>query len=99
MRQLDRQISTLFYERTLLSKNKAAMLTKGRKPKQEDLVTPEEEVKDPFVLEFLGLKDEYSESEREGALIRMLASFLLELGGVFAFVGRQGRRRHGGNGG
>ena len=61
--QLDRQISTLFYERTALSRNKAAMLKKGEKPRPEDAVTPEEEIKDPLVLEFLGLKDEYSESE------------------------------------
>jgi hypothetical protein len=56
VRQIDRQISTLFYERTLLSKNKAAMLKKGEKAKPEDAVTPEEEIKDPFVLEFLNLR-------------------------------------------
>ncbi len=95
VRQLNRQISTLFYERTALSKNKAAMLTKGAKPKPEDAVTPEEEVKDPCVLEFLGLKDEYSESQLEAALIQHLESFLLELGGDFAFIGRQKRLRIG----
>jgi len=72
VRQLDRQISTLFYERTALSRNKAAMLIKGSKPQLEDAVTPEEEIKSPFVLEFLGLKDEYSELELEEALIRHL---------------------------
>jgi hypothetical protein len=51
VRQLSRQINTMFYERTALSRNKAAMLTKGAKPKPEDAVTPEEEIKDPFVLE------------------------------------------------
>jgi hypothetical protein len=51
IRQLRRQINTQFYERTLLSHNKAAMLTKGAAPKPEDRVTPEEEIKDPFVLE------------------------------------------------
>ena len=56
VRQLDRQISTQFYERTLLSRNKAAMLTKGQKPRPEDYVTAEEEIKDPLVLEFLNLK-------------------------------------------
>ncbi|MEI6209865.1 MAG: PDDEXK nuclease domain-containing protein [Desulfuromonadales bacterium] len=93
--QLDRQISTLFYERTALSRNKAAMLKKGQKPLAEDVVTPEEEIKDPLVLEFLGLKDEYSENDLEEALIRHLESFLLELGGDFAFVGRQRRLRIG----
>ncbi len=63
VRQLDRQISSQFYERTALSRNKAAMLWKGSEARPEDAVTPKEEIKDPFVLEFLGLKDEYSESE------------------------------------
>jgi len=71
------------------------MLTKGAIAKREDAVTPEEEIKDPYVLEFLGLKDEYSESEIE-ALILHLERFLLELGGDFAFVGRQRRLRIGG---
>jgi predicted nuclease of restriction endonuclease-like (RecB) superfamily len=93
VRQLDRQIGTQFYERTMLSRNKAAMLTKGQKPRPEDAVTPEEEIKDPFVLEFLDLKDEYSESELEQALIQHIESFLLELGNDFAFVGRQKRLR------
>ena len=96
VRQLDRQISTQFYERTLLSKNKSAMLKKGERPIADDFVSPEEEIKDPFVLEFLGLKDEYSESELEEALIKHLENFLLELGGDFAFIGRQKRLRIGG---
>lgn len=95
VRQLNRQINTSFYERTALSRNKAAMLTKGGKPKPEDIVTPEEEIKAPFVLEFLGLKDEYSENDLEAALIQHLEVFLLELGGDFAFVGRQKRLRIG----
>ena len=95
VRQIDRQISTLFYERTLLSKNKAAMLKKGEKAKPEDAVTPEEEIKDPFVLEFLNLKDEYSENDLEEGLIQHLEKFLLELGGDFAFIGRQRRLRIG----
>jgi predicted nuclease of restriction endonuclease-like (RecB) superfamily len=95
VRQLERQITTLFYERTLASRNKAAMLRKGREPRLEDRVLPEEEIKDPLVLEFLDLKDEYSESQLEDALIRHLESFLLELGGDFAFLGRQKRLRVG----
>jgi predicted nuclease of restriction endonuclease-like (RecB) superfamily len=95
VRQLQRQIDTQFYERTALSRNKVAMLTKGAKAKLEDTVTPEEEIKDPLVLEFLGLKDEYSESELEEALILRLEHFLLELGGDFTFVGRQRRLRVG----
>jgi hypothetical protein len=74
VRQLDRQIQTKFYERTLLSRSKRAMLTKGEVPRAEDEVSPEAEIKDPFVLEFLGLKDEYSETELEDALIHDLRS-------------------------
>lgn len=96
VRQLDRQISSQFYERALLSRNKAAMLKKGTKSLPEDVLTPEEEIKDPFVLEFLNLKDEYSENDLEEALILELEHFLLELGGDFAFVGRQRRLRIGG---
>ena len=93
VRQLKRQINSQFYERTALSKDKAAMLSKGQKSDSRDLVTVDEEIKDPLVLEFLGLKDEYSESDLEEALIKHLELFLLELGGDFAFVGRQRRLR------
>ena len=95
VRQLDRQIGSQFYERALLSRNKAAMLKKGIKSLPADALTPEEEMKDPFVLEFLNLKDEYSENDLEEALILQLEHFLLELGGDFAFVGRQRRLRIG----
>jgi len=89
VRQLARQIDSQFYERTALSKNKAAMLEKAQPPQISDLVTADEEVKDPLVLEFLGLRDEYSESDLEDALIHHLEAFLMELGNDFAFVGRQ----------
>lgn len=95
IRQLDRQISSQFYERTALSKNKAAMLQKATQASPEDLITPEEEIKDPFVLEFLNLKDEYSENDLEEALLQQLENFLLELGNDFTFVGRQKRLRIG----
>ncbi|MGE8549187.1 YhcG family protein [Alcaligenes sp. WGS1538] len=93
VRQLDRQISSQFYERTALSKDKAAMLVKGSVPKAEDVVTPNDAIKDPYVLEFLDLKDEYSESDLEAALIQRLEDFLLELGEGFTFIGRQRRLR------
>jgi len=95
VRQLDRQINSQFYERTALSKNKAAMLTRGQKALPGDRVPPENEIKDPYVLEFLSLKDEYSETDLEEALIRHLEIFLLELGGDFCFIGRQKRLRIG----
>lgn len=94
-RQLDRQIQSQFYERTLLSKNKAGMLAQGQVPKGGDAVSADEAIKDPFVLEFLNLKDEYSELEFEEALIKQLEALLLELGGAFTFVGRQRRLRVG----
>jgi hypothetical protein len=71
------------------------MLEKGEQPRPSDLVTPEEAIKDPYVLEFLDLKDEYSETQLEDALIHRLEDFLLELGGDFTFVGRQRRLRIG----
>lgn len=93
VRQLDRQIGSQFYERTALSHNKAAMLQQGEATEPGDVLTPEQAIKDPFVLEFLNLKDEYSESDLEEGLIQHLADFLLELGDDFTFVGRQRRLR------
>jgi predicted nuclease of restriction endonuclease-like (RecB) superfamily len=93
VRQLDRQVVSQFYERTALSRDKAKMLQKATVPQPDDTVTPEAAIKDPFVLEFLDLKDEYSESDLEEALIQHMADFLLELGDDFAFVGRQRRLR------
>jgi predicted nuclease of restriction endonuclease-like (RecB) superfamily len=93
VRQLQRQMDSQFYERTALSRHKAVMLTKGAKPQPSDAVSADEEVRHPLVLEFLGLRDEYSETDLEEALIRHLEIFLLELGNDFAFVGRQRRLR------
>ena len=95
VRQLNRQIDSQFYERLALSRNKVSMIRKGRRFKSKDKPSPEQAIKDPYVLEFLGLKDEYSESELEEALIHHLESFLLELGGDFTFVARQKRLRVG----
>ena len=93
LRQYRRQKDSQFFQRVLLSKNKAAMLDKADKARSEDSVSPEEQIKDHFVLEFLGLKDEYAESELEDALIEHLETFLLELGEEWSFVGRQKRMR------
>lgn len=93
VRQLDRQISSQFYERTALSRDKAAILAKGAAPRPEDYVSADDAIKDPYVLEFLNLKNEYSESDLEAALIQRLEDFLLELGEGFTFVGRQRRLR------
>jgi predicted nuclease of restriction endonuclease-like (RecB) superfamily len=93
VRQLDRQIGSQFYERIALSRNKASMLQAAETTEPGDTIAPEEAIKDPFILEFLDLKDEYSESDLEQALIQHLTDFLLELGDDFAFVGRQRRLR------
>jgi predicted nuclease of restriction endonuclease-like (RecB) superfamily len=95
VRQLDRQISTQFFERTAHSKRQAAMLARGQQTRPEDTVSMEDEVRDPYLLEFLNLKDEYSESDLEEALVRHLETFLLELGAGFTFVARQKRIRIG----
>jgi predicted nuclease of restriction endonuclease-like (RecB) superfamily len=86
VRQLDRQIASLAYQRTHGARSKAA---------KDDILPADAHVRDPFVLEFLNLKDEYSETELEEALIRCLEQFLLEMGNDFAFVARQRRLRVG----
>jgi predicted nuclease of restriction endonuclease-like (RecB) superfamily len=95
VRQLDRQVNTQFYERTSHSKRQAIMLAEGQKSLPKDAVSAQDELRDPYLLEFLNLKDEYSESELEEALIRHLEWFLLELGAGFTFVARQKRIRVG----
>jgi predicted nuclease of restriction endonuclease-like (RecB) superfamily len=89
VRQLDRQIQSMLYERTALSRRKSAVLAKAHE--KPIIIKPEDEIKDPYILEFLGLKDEYSESQLEEALIRHLEHFLLELGVGFTFAARQKR--------
>jgi predicted nuclease of restriction endonuclease-like (RecB) superfamily len=77
------------------SDRKIAKRSLRARPQLGDELTADEHIRDPFVLEFLGLKDEYSESELEEALILHLEHFLLELGGDFTFVARQKRLRVG----
>lgn len=93
-RQLDRQISSLYYERLLASRDK----TPVKKEADELLakIEPEDFIKDPYVLEFLNLKDypALHESDLEQALIDKLQEFLLELGRGFCFVARQKMMRY-----
>lgn len=93
VRQLDRQVNSQYYERTALSRDKVALLAEGSGAEPGEAPSPQEALHDPFVLEFLGLEDRYSESDLEAALVQHLADFLLELGDDFAFVGRQRRLR------
>ena len=87
-RALERQISTLFYERILKSRDKSGMLKEAI---SKDQVQPIEILKEPYVLEFLGLPNspKLRESKLEEALIANLQYFLLELGRGFSFVARQ----------
>ena len=90
-RQLERQINTFFYERLLSSKNKEKVAAEIQT--SEAAKTPEDIIRDPYVLEFLGLNpnDDFYESDLEQALITHLQKFLLELGRGFSFVARQKR--------
>ena len=93
-RQLDRQISSLYYERLLASKEKKTV--KREAEDKMGQIAPQQFIRDPFVLEFLNLKDYPSlhESVLEQALIDHLQQFLLELGRGFCFVSRQKRMRY-----
>lgn len=93
-RQMDRQISTLYYERLLASKDKAPVVAEAKQKMSE--LKPELFIHDPFVLEFLNLKEypALRESDIEQALIDHLQQFLLELGRGFCFVARQKRMRY-----
>lgn len=90
-RQLERQINSMLYERLLLSNDKESVLAVARKERVPE--TPQELIKDPMVLEFLGLekKASYYEKDLESAIITHLADFLLEMGKGFSFVARQKR--------
>ena len=90
-RQLERQINSMLYERLLLSNDKEAILAVARNERQPD--SPKEIIKDPMVLEFLGLEKRpaYYEKDLESAIISHIADFLLEMGKGFSFVARQKR--------
>lgn len=90
-RELERQINSLLFERISLSKDKKGVLALAQRG--QEIKKPEDIVKEPYVLEFLGLpeKSQYTETELEQALVDHLKEFILELGKGFAFVGRQKR--------
>lgn len=90
-RQLERQINTLFYERLLSSNDKAGVASEIKKLEPGRM--PEDVIRDPYVLEFLGISPnaDFYESDLENALITHLQKFLLELGRGFSFVARQKR--------
>jgi predicted nuclease of restriction endonuclease-like (RecB) superfamily len=88
VRELKRQMKSLLFHRIALSKDKKGVLALAQKG--ADIQTPEDIIKEPYVFEFLGIKNrQYLEGEIEEKLIKNLETFLLELGKGFAFVGRQ----------
>lgn len=91
LRELKRQYDSALYERLAVSKDKESV--KKLSQKGSVVKSPADIVKDPYILEFLGLpeRSEYSESNLKGRLIDKLESFLLELGKGYTFVGRQSR--------
>ena len=91
VRQLERQVNSQFYERLLLSNDPESVISVARSEKQP--IDAKEIIKDPMVLEFLGLKPEstYYEKDLESRIISHLQEFLLELGNGFAFMSRQKR--------
>ena len=90
-RETERQIDSMLYERLLMSNDKEKVLSVARKERIPE--NPADIIKDPMILEFLGLerKAEYYEKDLESALIDHLQQFLLELGNGFSFIARQKR--------
>jgi len=92
VRTLRSRIDSMLFERTALSKKPDKLIERELKAlRRENRFTPDLIFRDPYVLDFLGLKNTYSESDLENALLREIESFLLELGRGFTFVERQKR--------
>ena len=91
LRELERQFDSALYTRLSLSRDKKKVLELSQKG--QIIEKPQDLIKDPYILEFIGLPEQssYSESELEEKLISKLENFLLELGNGFTFVGRQKR--------
>jgi predicted nuclease of restriction endonuclease-like (RecB) superfamily len=89
-RELERQIGSMLYERAALSRKSDQLA--GELPEKGSALAPYDTTfRDPYILDFLGLEDSYSERDLEAALIRNIERFLLELGSDFCFMGRQKR--------
>lgn len=91
-RQLQERIASMLYERTAISKKPAKLIKQELKSlRKKDTLSPDLVFRDPYFFDFLGLKDTYSESDLEAAILREMESFILELGVGFSFVARQKR--------
>ena len=92
VRTLRERIGSMMYERTAISKKPEETIVNDLKLlREENKMTPELFFKDPYVLDFLGLQDAYSEKDLENAILAELEKFILEMGSDFAFLGRQKR--------
>jgi len=89
VRELERQIDGALFERVALSRSTRKLVALEKKKGPPDVVRYEDIFKDPYLLDFLGLKGAYSEKDLEAAIIHNLEQFLIELGGDFCFIGRQ----------
>lgn len=91
-RTLEKKISSMLFERTALSRKPEKLAALELKQlREEDKLTPDLVFRDPYLLDFLGLKDSYAEKDMEAAILREMESFILELGVGFAFLERQKR--------
>jgi predicted nuclease of restriction endonuclease-like (RecB) superfamily len=91
-RTLEKKIGGMLFERTALSKKPVKLIAKElKKLRAEDKLTPDLVFRDPYLLDFLGLKDTYAEKDLELAILREIEAFILELGEGFCFVERQKR--------
>jgi len=88
-RELERQINGALFERVALSRSTRKLVALEKKKGPPEVVRYEDIFKDPYLLDFLGLKGAYSEKDLEAAIIRNLEQFLEELGSDFCFIGRQ----------
>ena len=88
-RELQRQIDGALFERVALSRSTRKLVTLEKKKGPPEIVSYEDIFKDPYLLDFLGLKGAYSEEDLEAAIIHNLEQFLTELGSEFCFIGRQ----------
>lgn len=90
-RTLRQKIDSMLYERTALSKKPEKLITQEIEALKDGQTTPDIVFRDPYFLDFLGLKDTYQEADLESAIMREMESFILELGQGFAFIARQKR--------
>lgn len=98
VRAIRKKIGSMLFERTALSKKPAKLAAlELKKLREEDKLTPDLVFRDPYFLDFLGLKGAYLEKDVEAAILREMESFILELGVGFTFMARQKRMQVGGN--